>query len=320
MPSIPEMPSSFINNFGLPTPLSSMDPFEDLSGTSLEDNSWATPILNQTIWQGETLQKNSSAIEMRFQLHDADYGAILPLDNSLFSEIVEYIPADDTSHTTLLSPNNSASPRSEKRRKLPRNSNTKKQLSTSDHQGPMLSEWIAAEDERRRRLEHNTRTMSWSREWITSSTSTLTEHSPWDKLILLCLHRIGDSDAIVHVKNLIVQGRTYANEKKQAAPSHRLTFSERFQTIRRLENDLSYLRLLWRLHVVRLVEECQERCPKRTNAFFNSTPESISQAKKRRRGNPQNLAEAQLTERMMHQAFPDLHVANPQYKRERRYI
>jgi hypothetical protein len=84
-----------------------------------------------------------------------------------------------------------------------------------------------------------------------------------------------------------------------------LSRAARFNLIRTLDKHITYFQLLRRYHILELFKDCGGPVTPSGSGFVLTT-ESNFEKSRRRPGNPMNLAEAEVTTRMMEEVCPDI--------------
>lgn len=94
---------------------------------------------------------------------------------------------------------------------------------------------------------------------------------------------------------------------------------KRFSIIEELDEQIAYLHLLRRYHILELFEECRGPQTRSCMRLVLATPGDFGQSKKKA-GNPGNNAEAQVTETMMKEMFPDMQPDTERYKNKYKVV
>ena len=124
---------------------------------------------------------------------------------------------------------------------------------------------------------------------------------------------IASAEALVTLRQIVVRYRG-SPSLISLGPRPDLSKKERYDLIGVLGGEIVWCRLLRMHHVLDLYETCGGTGY--TGTLIVTTPASF-QSRKRRAGNPLHAAEAQITERMMEDIFPDLLPCDDGYKEKK---
>ena len=94
-----------------------------------------------------------------------------------------------------------------------------------------------------------------------------------------------------------------------------LSLAKRLQTIRYLNGSIAYHSLLRNLHILNFTPNKASRSSDRSGNFTIITAQSMAPQGRRPRGNPRNLAEAEMTKSILRDMHPDADENSSAYKR-----
>ncbi|TEY46891.1 hypothetical protein BOTCAL_0311g00060 [Botryotinia calthae] len=130
---------------------------------------------------------------------------------------------------------------------------------------------------------------------------------------------IGSGESLVSLRSLLkIRRRLIAG--KQPAATKSLTIVERMEKVELLNTKIAYNVFERRYHIYHLYTESRALNHKTSDGFVNTTTQSILTHNASRMGNPLNLDENQVTQKMLHLLHPNLVPGSTEYKKKLRSI
>lgn len=115
---------------------------------------------------------------------------------------------------------------------------------------------------------------------------------------------VGSCDSLAVLVDVLRASRQH-HHSQRASSVGGWSATKRLQVIREFDTDAAYSTLLKNFHITKFYTDkcCQEVC--KTGLFIVATTEDVVRSTKRPRGNPQNLAAAELTRSILRDLYPD---------------
>jgi hypothetical protein len=118
----------------------------------------------------------------------------------------------------------------------------------------------------------------------------------------------------------ILKAQRRSLENKLSGINWNLPPPERMKEIESLNEDMAQVCFLRRCHTFHIFVESSLKSLKSSDGFFNLTSQSISTRANPKMGNPINLEDSRVSERIMRELYPNMNIKGPEYEKKLRFV